>query len=52
MKWSILHKIKEHIPEKSDDCSICNLERMAIAEMDTEKKPKHKKRIGYCMPTF
>ena len=35
IKWSILHKIKEYIPEKSDNCSICNLERIvAIAEMD------------------
>ena len=36
IKWSILCKIKECIHEKSDDCSICNLERMAIAEMDRE----------------
>ena len=36
IKWSTLHNIKEYIPEKRDDCSICNLERMAIAEMDRE----------------
>ena len=30
-------QIKEYIPKKSDDCSICNLGRMAIVEMDREK---------------
>ena len=34
IKWYILHKVNEYISERSDNCSICNLERMAIAEMD------------------
>ena len=36
IKWSILDKIKEYIPNRSDSCSICNLERMAIAEIDRQ----------------
>ena len=30
IKWSILHKTKEYISEKSDDSSICNLEKWPL----------------------
>ena len=36
LKSSILGEIKEYIPNKSDDCSICNLKRMVIVEMGRE----------------
>ena len=35
--WSIIHKIFKDVPEKPEMCSICNLERMAIAEANREK---------------
>ena len=33
IKWSILREIKEYIPNKSNDCSICNVKKMAIVQM-------------------
>ena len=30
IKWSILREIKEYVPNKRDDCSICNLEWLVL----------------------
>ena len=42
IKWSIIQKIKEYVPDKCEDCSIYSLERMATAEL-TRKIFKYKK---------
>ena len=52
IKWSILHKVKGNIPERSDKCSICNLERMAIAEMDREKSLNIRNELASVCPHF
>ena len=30
VKWSIVYRVKDNEPSKPGNCSICNLERMAI----------------------
>ena len=52
IKWTILHKIKGNVPERSDKCSICNLERMAIAEMDREKSLNVRNELASVCPHF
>ena len=52
IKWSILHKIKEYIHKRSDNCSICNLERMAITEMDREKSLNVRNELATLCPHF
>ena len=52
IKWSILHKIIEYIPERSDNCSICNLKRMVIAEMDREKSLNVRNEFASLCPHF
>ena len=32
IRWSILYKVREYVHNKSDNCSICNLERIETAE--------------------
>ena len=37
IKWQMLFLINCSVPRKADNCSICNLERMAIAEANRVK---------------
>ena len=37
ISWYILFKVRGYVPNKSDNCSICNLESMLIAELDKDK---------------
>ena len=52
IKWSILHEVNEYIPDRNDNCSICNLERMAIAEMDREKSLNVRNELASVCPHF
>ena len=37
IEWIILHKINNGVPLKPESCSICNLEKLTIAEADKNK---------------
>ena len=37
IQWTILHSTKNDVPLRSENCSICNLERLAIAEAERNK---------------
>ena len=50
IKWSIIRKIIEYIPEKIDNCSICNLEKMA--EMDRENSLSIRNELATVYPHF
>ena len=50
--WSILNKVSNKTPEKPEMCSICNLERMAIAEANREKCLNMRKELSSVCPHF
>ena len=52
IKWQILYKINSSVPKKADNCSICNLERMAIAESDRTKSLNIRKELTAMCPHF
>ena len=37
IQWTILHSTNNDVPLKPENCSICNLERLAIDETDRNK---------------
>ena len=47
IKWS-----KEYVPNKSDDCSKCNLKRMAIAILDREKSLNIRNDLGDSLQVY
>ena len=50
--WSILNKVSNKTPKKPEMCSICNLERMAIAEANREKCLNMRKELSSVCPHF
>ena len=48
-QWTILYNTKIDVPLKTENYSICNLERLAIAEADRNETLN--KGIYYCMPS-
>ena len=37
IKRSIIYKVRQNVPKKFDNYSVCNLERMGIAEANRDK---------------
>ena len=37
LRWSIVYKVRQNVPNKPDNYSICNLEHMAIAELNKDR---------------
>ena len=52
INWQVLHKVKSSVPKKADNCSICNLERMAIAEADRIKSLNIRKELTAMCPHY
>ena len=52
IKWQVLYKVNSSVPKKADDCSICNLERMAIAEADRVKSLNIRKELTAMCPHY
>ena len=48
----MLFKTKEYIPDKIDDCLICNLEQLDIAEFDKEKLLNIRNELTAVCPLF
>ena len=48
----MLYTINCSVPKKADNCSICNLERMAIAEAGRVKMVNIKKELTSIYPQF
>ena len=40
IQWTILHSSNNNVPIRPDNCSICNLEKLAFAEADRNKTLK------------
>ena len=52
IEWQMLFKINCSVPRKTDNCTICNLERMAIAEADRDKALNIRKELTLICPHF
>ena len=52
IKWQMLFKTNCPVPRKADNCSTCNLERMAIAEADRNKALNIRKELTSMSPHF
>ena len=50
IKWLILFKTNCLAPRNTNSCSICNLERMAIAEADRDKALNVRKELATTCP--
>ena len=52
IKWQILFKANCLVPRNKDNCSICNLERMAIAEADRDKELNVRIKLATTCPHY
>ena len=52
VKWQILFKTNCLVPRNTDNCSICNLERMAIAEAERHKALNVRKKLATTCPHY
>ena len=52
IEWQVLFKINCSVPRKTDNCTIFNLERMAITEADRDKALNVRKELTSICPQF